>query len=153
MKMLLASGNQVTINPKQAARFHRSYTIAQTGCWEWAKTLNEDGYGRFWIGKRGVSAHRLAYFLAHGQPPVSADIDHRCRNRKCVNPAHLRPLTRKMNILIGEGMAARNAAKTHCKRNHEFTPANTILRKTGRTCRTCLRASQLAYYHRTKAAA
>ena len=57
---------------------------------------------------------------------------------------HLEPVTHAENIRRGEGVAALNASKTHCKRGHPFNFENTRHRKTGRACRTCDRAGQQA---------
>lgn len=62
------------------------------------------------------------------------------RVRNCVNPAHLEPVTQKVNVLRGEGASARNAAKTHCDYGHELTKDNTYVTPDGRrNCRTCKR--------------
>lgn len=59
------------------------------GCWEWTAAKNR-GYGRLW---RGPSAHRAAYEYLRGPIPVGLTLDHLCRNRGCVNPWHLEPVT------------------------------------------------------------
>lgn len=68
------------------------------GCWQWTGGAR-DGYGTFTEGSKGVThlAHRLAYELTVGPIPDGKLLDHRCRNTLCVNPAHLRPVTRKQN--------------------------------------------------------
>ena len=72
--------------------------IAKTGdCWEWMAGLNHKGYGNFKVGGRDVPAHRYSYALHVGTIPDGKQIDHKCRNRRCVNPAHLRVVTNKEN--------------------------------------------------------
>lgn len=67
-------------------------------CWEWTAGLR-DGYGSFKEGTKGRthSSHRLSYELTVGPIPQGMLIDHRCRNKRCVRPEHLRPVTRKQN--------------------------------------------------------
>lgn len=110
-------------------------------CWFWMGGLNSDGHGNFWFRGRTVPAHRFSYILAHGEDSIPAGqvIDHKCRNRRCVNPDHLRPLSNAQNVLCGEGHSARNFVKTHCKNGHELSGANIIWTKDGRrNCRTCV---------------
>jgi hypothetical protein len=111
------------------------------GCWEWTKGKDIKGYGRcsmFFGGRREQMAHRVSYLLFKGDIPEGLSLDHLCRNRKCVNPDHLEPVTNHENILRGEGGAGINARKTHCIHGHEFTPENTIIRSVGgRSCRIC----------------
>ncbi|WP_327368752.1 HNH endonuclease signature motif containing protein [Streptomyces sp. NBC_01217] len=108
-------------------------------CHEWDAALNEKGYGTFHLG-RTVKAHRYAYTLAFGPIPTGLDIDHRCRNRACVRPSHLRAVTHRVNLLASTNHVALRAAQTACHRGHPFDAANTYVAPNGtRKCRTCRR--------------
>lgn len=97
-------------------------------CWIWAGGVDGHGYGEFRVakGRRSAMAHRVAWTIERGEIPESVVLDHTCRTRLCVNPRHLEPVTNKENILRGSSFAAVNAAKTHCVRGHELTPANMV---------------------------
>lgn len=71
---------------------------APNGCWEWAGYITPQGYGLFWDGKKPNTAHRVSWELTNGPIPDGMDIDHRCANRKCVNPEHLRVTTPSQNM-------------------------------------------------------
>lgn len=75
------------------ARGPRTWTEAPTGCWEWDGTLSVEGYGVFRENYRQIKAHRWTYEQFVGPIPDGLTIDHLCRNRRCVNPAHLEPVT------------------------------------------------------------
>ena len=117
----------------RAARFWAKVNKTD-GCWLWTATIDRGGYGRF----RLFRAHRIAYALTHGSVPDGLTIDHLCRNRACVNPAHLEPVTKAVNTMRGKSDAALNATKTHCVRGHAFSVENTYVNAQGhRTCRAC----------------
>jgi hypothetical protein len=70
----------------------------ETGCWEWLLYINDDGYGEIRVGSRSsYPAHRYVYELCKGPIPEGLPLDHTCVNRKCVNPAHLEPVTNAVN--------------------------------------------------------
>lgn len=111
-------------------------------CWLWTRSLNGKGYAEVKVNGRHHPAHRLAYELLVGPIPAGLVLDHLCRVRHCVNPAHLEPVTNRENILRGDTVPAKNAAKTHCAQGHPYDDANTINRPNGhRRCRACHNAS------------
>jgi hypothetical protein len=108
-------------------------------CWVGLCSLDTGGYSV--LGSRGkiVRAHRLSYESQVGPIPSGLDLDHLCRNRACFNYRHLEPVTRRVNLLRGDTIVRRNAAKTHCPVGHEFTEENTRFRGRQRSCLTCQR--------------
>lgn len=130
-------------------------------CWWWLGAIDGTGYGSFFVDGRRVGAHRFSYELAFGPIGEGLVLDHLCRNRPCVNPGHLEPVSHRINILRGAAPSADNAIKTRCYRGHVFTPENTLLRQprrlhTGsapsRVCRECDRIKRRAYRAKRRAA-
>ncbi|GGW68135.1 HNH endonuclease signature motif containing protein [Streptomyces griseoloalbus] len=98
-------------------------------------------YGAFHADGRTVRAHTYAYEQAHGPIPTGHEVDHKCRRRNCVAPAHLEAVDHRTNTLRSTGPTAANARKTHCHNGHPFDTANTYRRTDGaRGCRACQRA-------------
>ena len=86
-------------------------------------------------------AHRMIYELLVGPIPDGLEIDHLCRNRGCVNPGHMEPVTHRENLMRGDTVAAANPAKTHCIRGHPYDDENTYRYGSHRYCRACNKAS------------
>lgn len=129
----------------------KNFTVEKSGCWIWNGSVNKrDGYGRVWVsgsGRKGWKlAHRAIYESVFGKVSLSLDLDHLCRNRKCVNPTHLEPVTRRENLIRGIGVAAVNARKTECIRGHSLSGKNllTVFNPTRKKYfRVCLKCKEL----------
>lgn len=89
------------MNAPREAVFWTTVDKRPDGCWVWTAHGNNRGYGRFRVGGRQAYAHRVAYELRNGPIPPGLTIDHLCRNKMCVNPAHLEPVTLRENALRG----------------------------------------------------
>lgn len=119
----------------------------ENGCWNFTGYLQPKGYGTIQIGRKNTTAHRAMYEAIYGELPDDLVVDHLCRNRACVNPMHLEPVSiRENNLRSPISKATVNGQKTHCPRGHEYTPENTRLQKsrTGgvkplRSCKECRR--------------
>lgn len=117
-------------------RFAGQFVFEPDGCWRWTGALYENGYGAFWLNGRNVRAHRFAYELLVGPIPEGLDLDHLCRNRPCVNPTHLEPVTRQTNLRRAPRFNSH--MRTHCVHGHELTPENTRRERNGYPrCRAC----------------
>jgi hypothetical protein len=125
-----------THEPSEVTALDRflSFVNKTETCWLWTGQLNDRGYGKFVHPDTG-SAHRASWFLFRGQIPDGLEIDHTCRVRHCVNPAHLEPVTHEENMR----RAAPFKKTLHvCGRGHAKTADNLIPRKNGRgECRRC----------------
>lgn len=125
-------------------------------CRLWLCRCDKDGYGQIKFKRHTKRAMRVAYEVFVGPIPEDLILDHLCRRRACVNPAHLEPVTNRTNLLRGDTSSARKAAQTHCVNGHPFTPENTYVypswRTNGgvrRTCRQC--AIERTYKYRAAA--
>lgn len=124
--------------------------VTPTGfCWEWAGSPDPAGYGSYSLAGRAVRSHRVAYELLVGPIPDGLVLDHLCRNRGCVNPDHLEPVTQGENARRGLVGLKR---KTHCIRGHRLSDENTYKHRpgNGRPCKQCARDKQRRLYHQRK---
>ncbi len=103
------------------------------GCWVWTAAIRKtDGYGVFNAMGKIVPAHRYAYEEMRAEVPPGLVLDHLCRNRACVNPWHVEPVTDAVNIARGQAPTILLRASGKCKRGHELSP-----RSGGQYCLTC----------------
>lgn len=107
-------------------------------CWNWTAAKIWSGYGKFQFNGSSVGAHRVAWTLLRGPIPEGLTVDHLCRNRACVNPAHMELVTRGVNVLRGDTITAANLHKTHCPKGHPYSGRNS---NGQRFCRVCMRVS------------
>lgn len=110
-------------------------------CWLWTAYCDPAGYGRFAMSRSTGTgyAHRIAYELTIGPIPEGLELDHLCRNRGCVRPSHLEPVTTKVNSMRSTSPIAANALKTHCPQGHAYDEENTRRHNGRRDCRACSR--------------
>lgn len=137
--MTILRTNSVMDTINEVERFESKYDKQPSGCHVWNGPLDRDGYGTFFFRKLNRRAHRVAWFLIHGPIPNGMIVNHKCRNRACVNHQHLELITRGDNALLDSGsVAALNARKTHCPKGHPYD------RKYGkqRYCSICEREKQ-----------
>lgn len=73
----------------------------KTGCWIWLLSTRR-GYGQVSINGHIKGAHRVYFEAANGQIPKGMMLVHLCRNRRCVNPAHLEIVTNRENVRRGK---------------------------------------------------
>lgn len=108
-------------------------------CWEWAASTNACGYGRVWWEGANRLAHRVVYELIRGPIPPGLTLDHLCRVRHCVNPAHLEPVTGSENTRRGNVPSVVAARTGLCVAGrHPLSGENVGFQSGGkRYCRAC----------------
>ncbi len=120
-------------------RFWEKVSRDPDGCWRWSGTITTKGYGVFWLDGRNRRAHRVAYEAMVGEIPQELQLDHLCRVRSCVNPAHLEPVTARENTKRGN-TGENHRSKTACPAGHAYDSTNTHINTRGaRVCKTCNR--------------
>lgn len=148
---------------RDTARFWAKVALPnEQGCMLWLACKGPTGYGSFGAAGANLRVHRVSYILAYGSIPDGLVIDHLCRVRHCVNPAHLEAVTQRENVRRGNlgsspasllgGLAtgALSRAKTHCPRGHAYSDENTYVAPLGdRRCRECAKAHRANYLARS----
>ncbi len=130
-----------TIEPGLIAEeeFAALTAMLPNGCIEWRGSLDSKGYGRFKRDGRQYFAHRVALALA-GVDLGENDVDHLCRNRRCVNPDHLEPVSTKENTARGNGATAaaiRARRDGECVNGHVIAEVGEHRQGDGFTCAEC----------------
>lgn len=133
--------------PKYNVEKFLSMIIATDSCWDWSGYIcKKHKYGFMCISGKLYRAHRISYELFNGSTDKHMFIDHICRNKKCVNPDHLREVSPRINSIENTiSSAKKNMEKTHCIHGHEYTKENTVYDGVGvygykrRRCLTCKR--------------
>lgn len=111
-------------------------------CWLWNGPLNSRGYGRVSRRAQGHEyAHRVAWMESRGPIPEGLSIDHLCRNRRCVNPAHMELVTLAENTRRNLSPTMFASQSGTCTRGHDLTaPGSTYKNGKGtQICRVCFR--------------
>lgn len=121
-----------------------SRVVQTAGCWEWSGA-HSGGYGTTQRNQRTERAHRVAYELVVGPIPSGMELDHLCRNRGCVNPAHLEPVSHRENVLRGASPTVQRNLIGKCGNGHDASESyrrigtNLVVR-----CNACRRAQRKA---------
>lgn len=131
-----------TIPIRVVDRLFARYTTTADGCWISDYSVGSHGYSQIGWQEGGelrmITGHRAAWIAVNGSIDEGLTVDHICRVRRCINPAHLRLLSNVDNAR-DNGYSSR----THCVHGHEYTPGNTYSppsNPTHRRCRTCAQA-------------
>ncbi|MCL5885011.1 MAG: HNH endonuclease [Deltaproteobacteria bacterium] len=140
------------LDKEDILRFLKKIDIDTNGpddCWPWLGYKRKDGYGRFWVHGNYCYAHRISYEVFNGEIDNVLFVDHKCRNRICVRPDHLRLVDARTNCLENSHSIPNiNSLKTHCPNGHEYSKENTYIHPDkSRRCRNC-RMERKERWHR-----
>lgn len=99
--------NETPVPARVAERAFLRHEAVEGGCWVSAYSTSTHGYAQIGWSDAGVThmvlAHRASWTHANGQVPVGMTLDHTCKNRRCVNPSHLRLLSNHENSRRNQG--------------------------------------------------
>jgi len=108
-------------------------------CWNWTGYVAKTGYPHCTYEGIGTTAYRASWMHFIGPIPDGYEIDHLCKNPKCVNPKHLEPVTQYENNMRSKSPASLAAKKTHCSEGHplDFQNTSIVKRSNGKRDRRC----------------
>ena len=89
------------VNHRHKILLEDLYIINKEGCWIWTGYIANNGYGKIGLSHGETLAHRYVFKIFKGKIPKNKELDHKCRVRNCVNPEHLRIVTRLVNSRCG----------------------------------------------------
>lgn len=120
-------------------------------CWLWTGAVAGWGYAQigFRNPDRRVMVHRYSFELHGGLLLDGMHIDHLCRVKLCVNPAHLEQVTPRENVIRSGGLAAQQLQRLACPQGHPYFGDNLMVDRGRRRCRTCLSRQRHDRYVRT----
>lgn len=139
-------------------RWFSRHIVEQGDCWIWTGHRDRNGYGSSRINRKNAPVHRVTYEYFIVEVPDGLELDHLCRNRSCVNPWHLEPVTRAINMqrAVGCGQYDRSRRpdpnRTHCSKRHRLVGDNVYISSRGnKSCRSCQRDNARAIQKRKAA--
>ena len=148
------------LDPRLPERFwSKVQPCPMSGCWLWTGAIDHKGYARYVVdGSRSAIArvkrgHRIAYAALVG--PIRDELDHLCRVRCCINPAHLEDVDHRTNVLRGDARGAVAVRTDLCSRGHDLTLDEPHVKRTPegfRICRVCARERTKEWNARRRAA-
>lgn len=142
-----ARWNTVPVPERVAERAHSKWELGEGGCWISTYSIASHGYSQIgWKAeatRHMVLGHRASWAHVNGQVPMGMTLDHTCKVRRCVNPAHLRLLPNFENARRNQGDDWEFGT---CRNGHPNTELEDVSRPTkgggarvGVQCRTCAR--------------
>jgi len=115
-------------------KFLADYTVSETGCWESNRAKTAQGYAQITVSKRRPGygnaykrdshiylGHRASWTFYNGPIPDGMVIDHKCFNHACINPEHLRLVTRTQNNARKEKFGKQDWPLDECRWGHKLT--------------------------------
>lgn len=131
----------------QLDRFMAKVYKESRGCWRWLGAIggSGEGYGVLSLDGKRSFAHQAIFRHYRGPIPETHEIDHLCRNTRCVNPDHLEAVPHSENCRRGR-VGQHNAKKTHCPHGHPYAGQNLrLIHRRGGVERSCW----ACHYHRS----
>lgn len=124
--------------------------VQENGCWLYPRRPQTSGHVQIACEGKVGQGHRVIYERLKGPVPPGLELDHLCRNRPCVNPDHVEPVTHQENMRRGHPGRPRKEKppqppktpripSTHCRRGHALQGNNLCIygKQRARVCRIC----------------